>query len=74
MPAPIRVREVVMLLFACLFIVLAVIGSLVGAGTVENSIGAHHLTSYGWALCINATSVALLFVYLRFHQKKSPYL
>jgi hypothetical protein len=69
---PIRDREVVMLAFACLFTVLAVLGSLVGAGTVGNSIGAHHLTSYGWALCINATSIALLFLYIRFHQKKSP--
>jgi hypothetical protein len=62
-----------MLAFACLFTGLAVLGSLVGAGTVGTSIGAHHLTSYGWALCINATSLAMLSLYMRFHQNKTPY-
>ena len=63
-----------MLAFACLFTVLAVLGSLVGAGTVGNPIGTHHLTSYGWALCINATSLALLFLHTCSYRKKSPYL
>lgn len=61
-----------MLVFACLFAVLAVLGSLVGAGTVANSTGVHHLASYGWALFVNATSLAGLLLFLRSHQKKSP--
>ncbi|MBP1179276.1 hypothetical protein JOE48_001240 [Methylobacterium sp. PvR107] len=62
-----------MLAFACLFTVLAVLGSLIGLGTVGNPIGAHHMTSYGWALCLNATSLAMLLIYLRFSQKSSPF-
>ncbi|GJE13446.1 hypothetical protein FOHLNKBM_4509 [Methylobacterium longum] len=60
-----------MLAFACLFIVLAVLGSLVGAGTVGTSIGAHHLTSYGWALCINAAAISALLVFNFYDRHRS---
>ncbi|MCJ2052343.1 hypothetical protein [Methylobacterium sp. J-070] len=60
-----------MLAFACLFTVLALFGSLVGAGTVGNPIGTHHLTSYGWALCINAAALSALLMFKVYERHRS---
>jgi hypothetical protein len=57
-----------MLLFATLFAALAIIGSLVGLGSVGHPIGGHALNSYGWGLCINGAALAAFFVFLRYHR------
>lgn len=57
-----------MLLFAILFAGLAILGSLVGFGSVGHPIGGHALNSYGWGLCLNGSALAAFFVFLRFHR------
>ena len=47
-----------MLLFSALFAGLAVLGSLVGFGTIGHPIGSQSIDSYGWGLAINSVAIA----------------
>lgn len=46
-----------MLLFSALFAGLAVLGSLVGFGTIGHPIGSQSIDSYGWDLAINSVAI-----------------
>jgi hypothetical protein len=52
-----------MLIFALLFTVLAVVGTLVGFGQLGSPIYDQSLQSYGWGLAVNAAALAALFVF-----------
>jgi hypothetical protein len=51
-----------MLFFALLFMSLAIVGACVGLGTIGHPMYGQALNSYGWALCINGTALAVFFV------------
>lgn len=53
-----------MLIFALLFVALAVVGALVGLGQLGHPIYAQSLQSYGWGLSVNAVALAALFMIL----------
>jgi hypothetical protein len=53
------------LFFALLFASLAVIGAGVGTGTIGRPMYGQALNSYGWALCINGTALAVYFLLTR---------
>lgn len=57
-----------MLLFAILFAGLAILGSLVGFGTIGHPIGSQAIDSYGWGLTINAIAIAGFLLFIR-HQR-----
>ena len=48
--------EAFVLLFAILLASLAILGSLVGRGTIGRPIGSQAIDSYGWGVAINATA------------------
>ncbi|MCJ2016911.1 hypothetical protein MKK84_05640 [Methylobacterium sp. E-065] len=48
-----------MLIFALLFVALAVVGALVGLGDFGHPIHAQSLQSYGWGLTVNAVALAV---------------
>jgi hypothetical protein len=51
-----------MLFFALLFMSLAIVGACVGLGSIGHPMYGQALNSYGWALCINGTALAVFFV------------
>lgn len=57
-----------MLLFAILFAGIAILGSLVGFGTIGHPIGSQAIDSYGWGLAINAIAIAGFLLFVR-HQR-----
>lgn len=57
-----------MLLFAILFAGVAILGSLVGFGTIGHPIGSQAIDSYGWGLAINAIAIAGFLLFVR-HQR-----
>ena len=65
-------KEAAVLLFAILFAALAVLGCLVGFGSVGHPIGDQALNSYGWSLCINCAALAAFFVFLRYQRLHPP--
>ncbi len=62
--------EAIMLIFAILFAVLAVLGSLVGFGTIGHPIGSQSIDSYGWAVCVNGVVIAAFLLSVRYRRIK----
>jgi hypothetical protein len=56
-----------MIVFACLFAVASCIGALLGLGAIQYPSG-HHISSYGWALFINAAALCVLALFNLYHR------
>ncbi|MHB2208091.1 hypothetical protein [Methylobacterium sp. CM6257] len=56
-----------MLVFACL-LAAACFGALLGLGAIQYP-SAHHISSYGWTLFINAAALCVLALFKAYHRR-----